>query len=278
MAIYSDLARIFTTSFIRQLLSSKHLKFTQELSKQFSFVDEATKNSDYRLLFDSGYEILMENYRCEYIYKTEIYDNIKRKCKKQKKMGVLTEVRSGGSIADLLWLNGTSIAYEIKTEIDSNRRLLTQINSYSELFKEAMVVSHENNLKRIIEDLPSTVGIMYMDKSGALKVYRESIEYVENLNSELMFMTLRKNEYESAIREAFGDVPTVSDAYIYQECLNLFKTLSPLVAHDLMVKQLKKRGSINIEGSSSWPKSISFLLERGGLKRTEVKKIEGWLN
>lgn len=82
------------------------------------------------------------------------------------KNGILTEVKSGSCVADLLWLNGTSIAYEIKTEIDNNRRLANQINSYQQLFKQTMVVSYEKNIELILSQVPNHVGIMFLSKRG----------------------------------------------------------------------------------------------------------------
>lgn len=278
MSIYSDLSRVYSASFIRSILSSNHYKFLKELSNSFSFVNESLKNDDYKLLFEEGYNTLLSNYRCEYIYKSEIYDKIRKQNKRRKKNGILTEVRSGKSIADLLWLNGTSIAYEIKTEIDTNRRLEKQIESYQYLFKETTVVTYEKNIPLIKSSLPPVTGIMYLNGKGMLKVYRGSTEYIDFLNPEIMFLTLRRNEYENAIKEAFGYIPEVSDAHIYNECYNLFKTLNPLEAHNLMVKQLKNRSSINIKDEENkWPKSVMFLLEKGGLKKSEIDKFESYL-
>lgn len=273
MSSFSDLARIYSTTFIRHVLSSTHETLLDELSKSFGFVKEAKNNGDFKLLFDEAYRVLLKHYRCEYIYKSELYGKIKRESRKKMKNGILTEVKSGQCVADLLWLNGTSIAHEIKTEIDTNRRLTNQINSYHQLFKQTVVVSYERNIETILPELPEHVGIMFLNKRGTLKVYRESQEFTDHLNQESMFLTLRRHEYESAIHEAYGYIPKVSDAYIFNECLKLFKALSPLETHDLMVKQLKRRSHIDLDCNFEWPKSIRFLLERGGLKRTEVLRF-----
>ncbi|MEK3703979.1 sce7726 family protein [Paenibacillus sp. FSL R7-0198] len=270
MSSLSDLARIYSASFIRQIISSGYQPLLDELSKSFEFVKEANINGDFRLLFDEAYSILLKHYRCEYIYKSELYGKMKKESRKKMKNGILTEVKSGSCVADLLWLNGTSIAYEIKTEIDNNRRLANQINSYQQLFKQTMVVSYEKNIELILSQVPNHVGIMFLSKRGALKVYREAGEYTNELNPGSMFLTLRRHEYEAVIKEAYGDVPRVSDAFIFEECLKLFKELEPLDAHDLMVKQLKLRAQAKIDNSFVWPKSIRFLLERGSLKRSEV--------
>lgn len=271
MSNFSDLSRIFSTTFIRHILSSKHTNLLNSLSNNFSFISEAQKNDDYPMLFEKAYNILLNNYRCEYIYKSELYKTIQKDRKKNKSSGILTELRSGNSIADLVWLNGTSIAYEIKTEIDTNKRLSNQISSYNKLFKESIVVSYEKNINSIISTVPQHTGLIYLDKNGKLQIYRESEEFIDNLDSSLMFMSLRRKEYEAVILESFGYIPDVTDAHIFNECYKLFTSLSPLITHELMVKQLKLRSSIRIEDSNyKWPKSISLLLERGGLKYNEI--------
>lgn len=270
MTAYSDLARIYSTTFIRNILSSTHEELLRELSKSFAFVKEALSNEDYKLLFDEAYKVLMHYYRCEYIYKSELYGKIKKASRKKEKSGVLTEVKSGACVADLLWLNGTSIAHEIKTEIDTNRRLYNQINSYHELFKQTIVVTYQQNIDSILPKLPNHVGIMYLNNRGTLKVFREAEEFLESLNPETMFCTLRRHEYESIIQEVYGSLPDVSDAYIFEECQKMFTSLDPLLAHDLMVGQLKSRTHINLTNGEVWPKSVSLLLERGKLKRSEI--------
>lgn len=278
MSSFSDLARIYSTTFIRHVLSSTHEDLLDELSRSFSFVKEAKNNGDFNLLFDESYRVLLKHYRCEYIYKSELYGKIKKDSRKKMKTGILTEVKSGKCVADLLWLNGTSIAHEIKTEIDTNRRLANQIQSYHELFKQTVVVSYEKNVEAILSEIPEHVGIMYLNKRGTLKIFREAKEFAENLKPESMFLTLRRHEYEAAIQDAYGYVPEVSDAYIFDECLKLFKALDPLHAHDLMVAQLKLRSHISLESVINWPKSISLLLERGSLKRTEIMQFRKLIN
>lgn len=278
MSSFSDLARIYSTTFIRHVLSSTHEGLLHELSKSFDFVKEATINGDLRQLFDEAYRTLLKHYRCEYVYKSELYGKIKRESRKKKKNGILTEVKSGKCVADLLWLNGTSIAYEIKTEIDTNRRLANQINSYHQLFKQTVVVSYEKNIDIILPEIPDHVGIMFLNGRGTLKLYREAQEFTDYLNQEAMFYTLRRHEYERAISEAYGYIPSVSDAYIFNECLKMFKALPPLEAHDLMVKQLKLRSHADVDCNFEWPKSIRFLLERGRLTRTEVLRFRKIMN
>jgi hypothetical protein len=73
-------------------------------------------------------------------------------------------------------------------------------------------------------------------------VLRESPSNKHATDPGTIFDCMRQVEYCRAITEVFGYVPQVPNSQLYRHARNMFCSLSPTVAHDLMVEQVKKRG------------------------------------
>lgn len=76
----------------------------------------------------------------------------------------LYEMRVANSRLDYGRINGSSYAYEIKTELDTLNKLEKQIEDYSKVFEFVSVVIHSKHLKKAKEILPSYCGIEVYDK------------------------------------------------------------------------------------------------------------------
>lgn len=78
------------------------------------------------------------------------------------------ELNSGTSRVDLCKINGISIAYEIKTDLDNFNRLDKQLNDYLKLFEKVYVICSKKNIENIIKLIPNQCGIYsyYITKSG----------------------------------------------------------------------------------------------------------------
>lgn len=98
------------------------------------------------------------------------------------------EMNVNKSRVDLGRVNGKSLAYEIKTELDTVYRLEKQINDYMKVFEYVNIITHKTHTKKIIDLVPQICGI---------------IEYRFN-EGNCSFRTLRKakknNEIEAKVQ------------------------------------------------------------------------------
>lgn len=69
------------------------------------------------------------------------------------------ELNACGSRVDMCKINGTSIAYEIKTDLDNFNRLEKQLLDYTQLFEKVYVICSENRSEEIMRLLPDNIGI-----------------------------------------------------------------------------------------------------------------------
>ncbi|MBE5839682.1 MAG: sce7726 family protein [Butyrivibrio sp.] len=84
----------------------------------------------------------------------------------------LFEFPVGNSRIDLCKINGTSHAYEIKTDLDNLNRLDKQLNDYKKVFEYIHIICSEKKLSEIIEKTDSTIGITYYShKNGDYHFY-----------------------------------------------------------------------------------------------------------
>lgn len=152
------------------------------------------------------------------------------------------EIRSGKSRADVVILNGTSTVYEIKSHYDSFERLETQLADYMRVFDRIYVVTTSKKGESAINVLHPAVGVIALRSDGTLSVIRESPSNKSRTDPGAIFDCMRQSEYSRAVIQAFGYVPQVPNSQLYRKIREMFCTLPPAMAHDLMVDQIKRRG------------------------------------
>ena len=91
-------------------------------------------------------------------------------------------------------INNKTIAFEIKSELDSLSKLSSQINDYIDVFNEVYVVLAEKyRQSSIILNLPQKVGIYYIDKDNKIFLQRKAKEQ-KILNPEKLVYFFKKDE------------------------------------------------------------------------------------
>ena len=269
------LNRVFSKNTLRALLdNNKNSNVFNVVIKRYI---KAYKNKKNKELISEIYKILKQNYRNEYYYKNTLLNNLLFRFHNPVKTTALTEVPVSKSIADFILLNGKATVYEIKTELDTFERLDSQLANYYKAFDNVCVVVPESKLDSIENKLENNnIGIYYISKRGALKVYREPISYMSELDYDIIFKILRKYEYENIISKYF-QLPNVSQFKYYKACKDLFYKIPLDNIYSDFKEQLKQRTKINIELIESVPKEIKTIVYFSKLKDNEYKVLESFL-
>lgn len=71
------------------------------------------------------------------------------------------ELPIGNSRVDLCMINGSSHAYEIKTDFDNLKRLDKQLFDYKQVFEYIYVICSNNKLQETVDTVTSDIGIIY---------------------------------------------------------------------------------------------------------------------
>ena len=157
---------------------------------------------------------------------------------------MLTEFRVGNCRADVVVLNGTSTAYEIKSERDRLDRLQTQVSAYLKVFANVNVIAGANHVAGVRAAVPREVGILLLTSKNQISIDRKPIETVDRIVPEVMFDSLRMNEARQ-ILESQGIFPgNVPNTVLRGNLQRYFIQIDPGVLHSEMVNVLRKSRSL----------------------------------
>lgn len=244
--------RINTSFFYNQCFSPAYINEFVYKRKPYRFIS-IVKNLDfdyktmmYKDIFDYIYDNILRNNRYAYYYKNEIYIN---HIKQQHDINhcLLTEILTNKAKIDMLIINGTTTAYEIKSEFDSTERLYNQLSEYIKVFDNVYVICSDKNIYKIKKILNKyseleTVGLKFLHNNNLHEEKRAYSGISANiLSKEKIFGVLNSSE---VIKE-FGE-------YNY----NLFMQKSINECHDILKKYLPLRNKISKNFLYKLPKSL----------------------
>jgi len=192
------------------------------------------------------YKYIAKCYRCEYVYKNEIINQLLLKIYGTKNTIAFNEFRVGNSIVDFAMMNGESKAFEIKTQFDTSRRLSKQIEDYKKVFNKCYIVVASEDIVYYEKLVEPTTGIieLYYDR-GRIKIneYRKAVTNSE-LDSDILMGCLRTQEYKNIVLSNDGSLPIVSEFEMYDACKARIKHIPPKKLNELFLHEIKKRKSV----------------------------------
>lgn len=232
------LKRFFSKAILHDLLSEKQNDVFDCVIERY-VPDPMGKT--YNELISEVYSFIGKEYRTEYFYKNTLLNKLMLKKHDYRKTIALTELPIGNSKADFVMINGKGVVYEIKTELDNLDRINSQISDYQKAFSEIVIVTYEDNIKKVKEAVSENIGIMQLTKRKALKTIREPKSDPSNFDYYTIFKLLRKGEFENIIKSNGFLLPEVVQFQYYKECFNLLQNIEIETLQAQMLKELKKR-------------------------------------
>jgi hypothetical protein len=192
-------------------------------------------------LLEWSYEAVHRSYRNEYIYKTALASRIVFGRHSPKTSSMQVELPVGRSIVDVAIFNGTSTAYEIKTELDSPRRLITQTKDYLTAFEQVYVVTAPVLAGEYTKLCDPRVGILALERNDSLRVVRRATSNLEAVDPHVLFRMLRRDEYVSALEKLIGERIDLPNGLVSSHCEALFTSLNKGAAHTLFLGAMRQR-------------------------------------
>lgn len=142
-------------------------------------------------------ELINKYYHNEITIKSNFINNILLKTKNHI---TIFELNAGKSRLDLCKVNGSSIAYEIKTDLDNLNRLKKQLDDYLKLFEKVYIICSKKRAETIEKYLPNECGIYsYRVTKKGKYIFNEIkvAKYSNMLNSKNQLELLTKKELEN---------------------------------------------------------------------------------
>lgn len=280
VALDRTAASLFSTALLRPVVrGNPHPVLTSRL-QDYRVLTGSSHCSNSEVI-RNAYSRLRRHYRNEYVYKNSIAQRLFIGKHRAANSALLQEVSVGNSIADCLFVNGSVTAYEIKTELDTSVRLLSQIEDYYRVATEVFVVTHhhlEATYREMLSDLP--VGVIVMNPAWGMSVRKPALEYRESLDHQALFDLLRVDERCRALEQVGISVPDVPNGKRYAAWLDAAMQIDIHTFHFLVSSQLKGRQNRLSELVIKDPRTAplrSALLKIGVHKNNEAINVDRWL-
>lgn len=233
---------VFSSTSFSKLLKDDDYSFLNSRLIEYdnSFLNgKLTTYSDYLKFI---YKELRKNYRNEYIYKNTLINELLLKKYGVKDTIIINEFRVGNSIADTVMFNGASKAFEIKTELDSEKRLPDQLEDYTKIFKECYVVTNEKLVEKYIK-ANKNIGIIALSNGKrSLKIEEvKSAKINENIDASTLMKTIRTSEYKYIVEKHYGQLPEMNDFNMFDICEKLIMKIPNNKLNELFLEVIRKR-------------------------------------
>lgn len=190
-----------------------------------------------------AYGVLLKHYPCEYIYKNEFLNRVVLKKRLGKDCVVVSEFKAAGSIADFAVFGERCEAFEIKTTLDTPRRLAGQLASYAKLFQTVTLIVPVEASEKYRTMIPSTVGLigMFNDPKGILHVELRPAAVSSSVDPRELMKVLHTAEYRQAVASYFGVLPACSDLEMYAACEKKMVQMPSPVLQQVFLEAVKHR-------------------------------------
>ena len=219
------------------------------------------------------YRDLVSNYRCEYVYKNEIIKELLVEYG-TKNTAVFNEFKVGNSIADIAFFNGESKAFEIKTDLDSPKRLGKQIADYQRIFDKCYIVIPNAKYEQYCNVASPKIGIITLSKQGRGIILEEKRPAIKNdtIDVDMLINVLRTEEYKRLITEEYGYLPNIPGYNLYGACLELMLNIPDQKLKSFFCNTIKKRKN-NTALLKSTPSELRQLCLSLGLDKRGLETL-----
>jgi hypothetical protein len=256
---WRQVSQLFTRPMISAIAREGSVRPVRALMRKAGM--DVAKDASVASLLDECLNGLRENYRCEYVYKAALGDRIVFGRHSPRTASLHVELPVERSIVDIAVFNGTSTAYEIKTELDSDKRLVSQTPDYLRVFDRVYVVTHPTLVDRYIRVLDERVGLLALTSRGRLTTVRVATNALDRIDTAALFRMMRRAEYQAAIARICGPQPILPAGLLFQHYSRLWATLTVVQSHEAFVDAMRARttGPDTVEFLSNLPASLRVL-------------------
>lgn len=270
------ISRLFSAAVIKELARRGSSPLLCRLLPTTGLLNKFSMTATLGEFYGMAYSILRRtNNRNEYVYKSAITNNILLGVHSLLTSTMLTELRIDNCKADVVILNGTSTAYEIKSERDSITRLSSQIDAFRRVCASVNVICGDTHRAEVIRAIPEDVGILVLSPRLRITEVRRAEACPERISPLSVFHSLRLDEAGTILKYYGFDLPPVPNTERYWAYRREFEKLTSRQAHDGFVKivQTSRNQSQLREVMVGVPKCLRGAVLSRNLNPTEVERV-----
>ncbi|MFJ2543048.1 sce7726 family protein [Microbacterium sp. NPDC087589] len=240
----ASLSRMFSAAVLRELGRHGQSQLLARLLHQSSIPERVGARATIGDAFERAFATLRSlGNRDEYVYRSAITQKILLGQHSLRTASMVGEARVGMCKADVVVFNGTSTAYEIKSERDSLSRLHNQVTSYGRVFAAVNVVTSPKHLPQVLERVPGDVGVLVLSERFTLRTERAAVADPGRTDPLAVLDFVRANEAAAILHACGIDAPRVPNTQLRSRLRDIFATLDAAQVHQGMVSVLRKTRS-----------------------------------
>lgn len=253
------ISRLFSAKVIREIARNGKSSTFAQLLHESGLEDSFSPWQPISDVFDEAFIYSKDSsHRHEYVYKAAIVDKILLGVHSLNTASLLTELRANACRADVVVLNGTSTAYEIKSERDNLDKLESQISAYRSVFASVNVIAAQKHINTVLSSVPHDVGVQALSKRYQISTIREATNDPHRVLPTSIFESIQIIEAKEIASNLGVNVPDVPNTRIHAVLKKCFAELDPVDVHSQMVQVLKRTRSLKQLSTlvESLPKSL----------------------
>ncbi len=266
-----DYSSLFTRSEVLNWLKGDLTSISYKVERYDNKLPRLSESNYFEYL-KHVYGILEEHYQNEYVLKNSFLNNLLIKEISDSDSKVFSEYRVGKAVADLALFNGNSRAYEIKTELDTDSRLATQLANYKKAFNQIYLIIPESKLSGY-NKYDHGIGLITFSSNGSknFTVQREAVNRIE-IDVETLMQSLHSHEYKAIVWKYFGSMPEMTSFTQFKVCMALMKQIPIEELNTLFIEQMKNRNS-KVALSTRYYKEFNQLYLALKMSKSESKRL-----
>lgn len=241
-----DYSSLFSYASWSKTLNTGSPKDVQNVFWKYDGERLAVEQPTYLWYLSWVYKCLLKSYRNEYVYKNELVNkHILRHFGKTTSIAV-NEFRVADSVADLALFNGESKCFEIKSDLDSPQRLVSQMDCYQRVFEHCYILvpaDAVNEYKQLVDDRVGVLTLKYCRNGKASIKVEQEAQKNEKVDVDVLMRSVRSGEYRWIVKQAYGKLPDVTDFEMYDACKDRLRQLTDEQLHTLFRESVKLRNS-----------------------------------
>ncbi|UOY08262.1 sce7726 family protein [Muricauda sp. SCSIO 64092] len=236
--------RDYSSLFSRNVVSSWMKNDFQSIDLKIERYDRKWLNSSRATYLDYVkyvYKILESRYQNEYVFKNSFLNEWLIKEIGHNYSQVFSEFRVGDAIADLVMFNGTSKAFEIKTEMDSPKRLDFQLENYRKAFNEIYLILPKSKVN-LYQQYDKEIGIIVFiqDADEKFQIHRKSMAN-KVVDKDTIMKILHTHEYKALVKEHYGSLPPMTSFKQFEVCRELIFEIPNAQLNSYFINFMKAR-------------------------------------
>lgn len=237
----SALSRLFSSTILKELATRGKSALFRRLVDISELSTHSCPQHTIADAFDTAFKLLNHSgLRDEYIYRAFLIRRVLLGTHSLHTASMLSEFRVGNCRTDLVILNGSATAYEIKSERDSLARLVNQVTTYQRAFAKTYVVTSEDQANDVLSVVPESVGVMRLTQRRHVSTIREARECYDHFCPTTVFDSLRTTEVATILEHFDIQIPNVPNTRLRTSMRDAFADLEPKRLQLAMVQTLKR--------------------------------------